>query len=46
VVYLGYMFPTSEKYQEMIELEAKIYEVSVEKMLEIIIDAWMESRIK
>jgi hypothetical protein len=46
MVMLGHMLPTSEKYEQMIEMEAKIYEVSVEKMLEIIIDNWMEERNK
>ena len=46
MVFLGYMLPTSENYQTKIENEARIYEVSVEKMLEIIIDDWLEKREK
>ena len=46
MVNLGYMLPTSELYELKIDIESKIYEVSHERMLEMMIDFWLEEREK
>jgi hypothetical protein len=38
MVFLGYMLPTSEKYETKLKIMADMNNVSVEKMLEFIID--------
>lgn len=44
MVNLGWMLPTSEEYEEKIRELSCLHEVSVEKMLEIVIDYFIKNQ--